>query len=167
MIMATVGFLIMMYISKPFNKFKLGVLLINAIGLLLSIFFLISLNMSIQSPSSTLISCELEAHIWSHISGDEAATLVISRKLPAANCCICLSSSSCSDTSFTSAVDIRCGRWLMAATLLSWIVQSMIIGLAFISHTSALKRSSCSLVVFDVGVITQRAFFIIAEDELE
>ena len=40
MIMATVGFLIMMYISKPFNKFKLGVLLINAIGLLLSIFFL-------------------------------------------------------------------------------------------------------------------------------
>lgn len=39
-ILAAVGFMIMMYISKPFDKYKIFVLVINALGLILSIIFL-------------------------------------------------------------------------------------------------------------------------------
>ncbi len=40
LIMASVGFLIMLYISKPLDKYKLGVLLVNVLCLLVSVFFL-------------------------------------------------------------------------------------------------------------------------------
>lgn len=55
-ILAAVGFMIMMYISKPFDKYKVFVLFINALGLILSILFLKDLfSLSPLSPICILL----------------------------------------------------------------------------------------------------------------
>ena len=57
----------------------------------------------------------LESQIFSHMIGEEAAILVMSRKPPAAIVFIVSSESSSSFTRFASAKEIMCGRWLIAA----------------------------------------------------